>query len=522
VLKEFGAFTTRSTARVLVEKQTTQTQTATGTNFAVSGVPRLDAALNRNSSSSSQDIRAEGYFLTAGVDYDSRVILDGLVRRDASSLFGPGEQWHTYTRGSAAYRMAQENWWPWKRINEFKFRISQGTAGTRPDFADQYETYTISSNGTLAKSALGNRFLKPETARETEFGLDVIVDNRYSLQLSRAHTKTMDQLVQIPLPGAVGFTTQWQNAGTVEGNSLEATVEAQVFRRGTTTWRVGLTADRSRHKITDFNRSCVRTATISYRCVGEDLSTMWGNAFVHSLDQMPVAQRSTQGVFEVNDDGLLVAVGPGSHWYSRQTCGDTHDKDCWGTTVVSNGVTYQWGMPIVMLDSTGQQAVVRIGSGNPRFHYGLSNNVNWRGFQFYGLLDTQVGGNIYNQNNQRSYQYQRSADVDQVGKPDSLKKTVDYYSLVYNGNAIEDWFVENGGFVKLRELSVRYTVPKRFMSKIPGNRGVGASISVIGRNLKTWTSYKGYDPEVGTVINRLDSYDYPQYRNFTAVLQLQF
>jgi hypothetical protein len=65
-------------------------------------------------------------------------------------------------------------------------------------------------------------------------------------------------------------------------------------------------------------------------------------------------------------------------------------------------------------------------------------------------------------------------------------------------------------------------VPKRFMSKIPGNRGVGASISVIGRNLKTWTSYKGYDPEVGTVINRLDSYDYPQYRNFTAVLQLQF
>ena len=65
-----------------------------------------------------------------------------------------------------------------------------------------------------------------------------------------------------------------------------------------------------------------------------------------------------------------------------------------------------------------------------------------------------MGGNIYNQNNQRSYQYDRSADVDQAGKPDSLKKTVDYYSLVYNGNAIEDWFVEPGGFVKLRELSV--------------------------------------------------------------------
>ena len=513
LLREFNKLTARTTARMLVEKQTTSSQTATGTNFAVGGVPRIDAALTRGSSSSSTDIRAQGYFFTGGLDYDSRFIADGLVRRDASSLFGPGEQWNTYYRGSAAYRMAQEPWWRWHRVNEFKFRVSQGTAGTRPSFADQYETYTISANGTLAKSTLGNRFLKPERAKETEFGLDVILDNRYSLQLSRVSERTTDELVQIPLPGAVGFTSQWQNAGTVVGSSLEATLEAQLFRRGATSWRLGVTADRSRHHIAEFNRSCIRTATISYRCVGEDLSTMYGNAFVHTMSQLPAAQQSTQGVFEVNDDGILVAVGPGSHYT---------DAGKWGTTVVSNGVTYQWGMPIVRLDSTGQQAVIRIGSGNPRFHYGVSNNVTWRGFQFYGLLDTQVGGDIYNQNNQRSYQYNRSADVDQAGKPDSLKKTVDYYALVYNGNAIEDWFVEPGGFVKLRELSVRYQIPSRLMARIPGNRGAGASVSLVGRNLKTWTRYKGYDPEVGTVTNRLDSYDYPQYRNFSAVFQVQF
>jgi TonB-linked SusC/RagA family outer membrane protein len=512
-LKSFKKLTARSTVRALVEQQKFQEDSATGTNFAVGGVPRLNAALSRSSSSSQSEINAQGYFLTAGADYDSRLILDGLVRRDASSLFGPGEQWHTYTRESAAYRMAQEHWWPWQRVNEFKFRFSQGTAGTRPSFADQYETYTISSNGTLAKSALGNRFLKPETAKETEFGLDVIVDNRFSLQLSRANEKTTDELVQIPLPGAVGFTSQWQNAGTVVGNTLEGTFEAEMFKRGTTSWRLGITADRSRHHISEFNRSCVRTATISYRCTGEDLSTMYGNAFVHTLTNLPASQASAApGTFEVNDDGLLVAVGPGSHY--------TQGK--WGTTVVSNGTTYQWGMPIVQLDSTGQQAIIKIGSGNPRFHYGISNNLQWRGIQFYGLIDTQMGGQIYNQNNQRSYQYQRSADVDQVGKPDSLKKTIDYYSLVYNGNAIEDWFVEPGGFVKLRELSATYKIPPRFLSRIPGNRGVGASLSVIGRNLKTWTRYSGYDPEVGTVINRLDTYAYPQYRNFTAVLQLQF
>jgi len=246
--------------------------------------------------------------------------------------------------------------------------------------------------------------------------------------------------------------------------------------------------------------------------VGEDLSTIYGNAFVHSFSQLPAAQAGAEGVFEVNDEGLLVAVGQGGHY--------TDGK--WGTPGVSNGVTYQWGMPIVRLDSAGQQAVIRIGSGNPRFHYGVSNHLEWKGVQLYGLLDTQVGGDIYNQNHQRSYQYNRAVEVDQVGKPDGLKKTVDYYALVYNGNAIEDYFVEPGGFVKLREVSARFNVSQRLLSRIPGNRGVGASVSLIGRNLKTWTRYKGYDPEVGTVTNRLDSYDYPQYRNFTAVLQLQF
>src|SRR5205823_6635979 len=135
LLKDFGNFTGRTTARALVERQTFQTSSATGTNFAVGGVPRIDAALTRGSSSSQRDIRAQGYFLTGGLDYGSRYIVDALVRRDGSSLFGPGEKWHTYYRGSAAYRMAQESWWPWQRVNEFKFRVSQGTAGTRPDFA---------------------------------------------------------------------------------------------------------------------------------------------------------------------------------------------------------------------------------------------------------------------------------------------------------------------------------------------------------------------------------------------------
>lgn len=516
-LKDFGPWTLRSTARALIEQQKYNDAVASGTNFAVAGVPRLDAALSRTSESEQTDIRSKGYFLSGGLDYGSLIIVDGLVRRDGSSLFGPGEKWHTYYRGSAAYRMAQQSWWPWRRVNEFKFRLSQGTAGNRPRFEDQFETYAVNSNGTLSKNTLGNRYLKPETAKETEAGFDFIFDNRYSLQLSYAHTRTTDELLQVPLPAAIGYRSQWQNAGTVVGNTLEGTFEAQLYRSSALTWRMGITADRSRNHIESYNAPCVRTATISFRCTGEDLSTMYGNQFVHNMGQMPAAQQGTDGVFEVNDDGLLVAVGQGNHYTT---------PGLWGTTVTSNGVTYNWGMPIIMLDSTNQQAIVKIGNGNPRFHYGISNNVNWHGLQFYGLLDTQVGGNIYNQNNQRSYQYQRSKDVDQVGKPDSLKKTIDYYSLVYNGNAIEDWFVEPGGYVKLRELSVAYNVPTRYMRRVPGNRAVGATVSLVGRNLKTWTRYSGYDPDAAdsgqNFINRLDSYAYPQYRTFSAVLTLKF
>jgi TonB-linked SusC/RagA family outer membrane protein len=511
VLKKFGALTARSTARILTEQQKTVNGTASGTNFAVAGTPRLNAALVKNSSSSNSEIVSEGYFLTGGLDYDSRLILDGLVRRDGSSLFGPGEKWHTYYRGSAAYRLAAERWWPWRRIDEFKLRISQGTAGNRPSFADQYETYTVSGSGTLAKGTLGNRFLKPETSKETELGLDVIVDNKYSLQVSRASVKSTDQLLQIPLPGALGFTTQWRNAGTVLGNTLEATVEAQLYRSGATTWRMGLTFDRSRNHISELNSSCFLDG-VTYRCAGEDLTTMYGTAFVHAKSQLPTAQANALDQFDVNDDGLVVAVGPGGKY--------TDGK--WGTTVVSNGVTYNWGMPIILRDSSGQNAIVRIGAGNPKYRYGISNNVQWHGIQFYGLIDTQVGGNVYNTTKQRMYQFQRSADVDQTGKPAEKKKPIDYYVNLYNGATTTDWFVESGSYVKLREISMRYQIPKRIFSRLPGTGAVGASLSLVGRNLYTWTTYSGYDPEVGSVNQRVDSYAYPLYRTITGVVQLQF
>ena len=511
-----GALTGRTTFRALMERENNETSEATGEDLAVPGVRARNNARTRFVQSNVEEIRSNGFFVTAGADYDGRYIVDGLIRRDGSSLFGPEERWNTYYRVSGAWRLGEEAWWPMPQFTEFKLRASQGTAGGRPDFEDQFETYGFSEGGGLVKQTLGNRFLKPELATETEVGLDAILLDRYSLQLSYARNRVEDQLIQIPLAAPFGYTSQWQNAGTVEGNTIEATIEAQLVRREDLTWRLGLVADRSRNRITEFDRSCFSTQTIAFRCAGETLGAMYGFQFLRDAGELPADAQAQASEFQRNDEGLLVWVGPGNQFTEGET------KQLWGTSTTIGTANYGWGTPITLRDETGSAALVRIGDGNPDFHFGVSNNVQWRDFSVYALVDAQVGGQAYNLTNQRMYQYGRSADVDQTGKPQELKKPVDYYVALYAANDPTDYFVEDAGFVKLREVSLGYRVPGPWLARF-GNLGVeGMRLSLIGRNLLTFTDYKGYDPEVGNSIVRLDAFDYPRYRTFTGSVEITF
>ena len=518
LLKRLGSFTLRSTVRGLLERETNNTTTASGNTFAAPGVNTLDNATIRFVSSNSETIRTNSFFVSGAADYLGKIIVDALAREDGSSLFGPEEQEHWYYRGSAAYRLSQENWWPFDNsINEFKLRVSQGTAGGRPSFSDQYETYNFVEGGGLVKANLGNRRLKPEYSRETEIGIDAIIKDRYSLQLSYARQKTTDQLILIPLAGFFGYANQWQNAGTVTGNTYEATFEAQIIRTPRFTWRSGLVFDRSRNTITEFDRPCYTTGTIGYRCAGETLGNMYGFSWVRDINQLPEAAQARASEFQVNDDGLVVYVGSGNSYK------DGEAKKLWGSPAVAIGNSnYQWGMPITLKDSSNSPAVVHIGDGNPNYRLGFSNTVGWGGLQLFMLWDAQVGGNVYNQTNQRMYQYGRSRDVDQAGKAQDFKKTTAYYVALYAANGPSDYFVEDGGYVKLRELSLKYRLPNKIMNSFARFGAAQASLSLIGRNLLTFTKYKGYDPEVGSILNRLDSFAYPRYRTFTGGIEITF
>jgi len=519
---QIGATSVRTVFRGLMEREDNIDVTASGEQLSVVGLPDLENAQVRSVNSAVIGIRANSYFGITSVEHAGKYIVDGLLRRDGSSLFGPGERWHSYNRMSAAYRMAQEPWWPFDRISEFKLRFSRGTAGGRPTFADQYETYEIDPGGTLTKETLGNPLLKPERSTESEYGLDVLAFDRLSVQLTYARNTIRDQLILIPQFAGIGYPFQWQNAGTLKGNTFEATLEARLIAREGLSWRAGLVFDRSRHRITEFDRPCFRTG-VAYRCAGEALGVMYGNHFLREPSELTFVPDSLRNQFAVNDDGLVVAVGP-SNSYT-----DGVIRSLWGTTVTVDGVNYGWGLPIRQRDASGNPALVRIGNSTPNFRLGLSSELTWRNLVVYGLVDLQAGGDAFNATKMRQYQWYRSGDEDQTGKAEELKKTPAYYAALYNGNEESDWFVEPGGFLKLRELSVRYRLP---VSRVRALRSLGiqgVSVALVGRNLFTITDYSGYDPEVrdeetgaNNPVARVDDFDYPRFRTLTATVLIEF
>jgi hypothetical protein len=167
---------------------------------------------------------------------------------------------------------------------------------------------------------------------------------------------------------------------------------------------------------------------------------------------------------------------------------------------------------------------VKIADVNPDYSFGFSNTVRVRGLTFYGLLDGTKGGKIYNFTKQWMFQDMRHAALDQTGKPQENKKALDYYQVgLYNNNEPNSYFVEDGSYVKLRELSVSYSFSPNTLRFLGQGRNV--RVALIGRNLKTWTDYSGFDPESssnGDFNFRVDGFRYPSYRQFSGMLEIGF
>lgn len=515
----FDRLTARVTLRGLMERQSSSSFHVSARDLFVGGIPSVGLGQARPIVGSQQsEIRSTGYFVQAGLDYDGKYIGDLLVRRDGSSLFGPDTRWNNYYRAAFAYRLSEEPWWPMPFFDEFKLRASVGTAGGRPGFADQYETYLVSYL-SATRSTLGNRRLKPSFTREVEVGADMIAFGRVGLELTYARQVSSDQIIQMPQPAVAGYRNRWENAGVIEGYSVEAAVRADLYRGKDTKWTMNLIADRSRNEITEWDRECFISG-LTRHCAGYRRGDVHGYRFVQNADQLPAKHAGSADHFQINDDGYLVPVGAGNSWE------DGLEKGLWGSTVTIDGTDYDWGLPITMQNaSLDADSLVHLGSMAPDVRFGIGNTVTWKDISIYGLIDWQVGGLVHNVTRQRLYQTLRAGDVDQSGKPDSRKKPIDYYQrLGSTGNTVIEPFIESGGFVKLRELSIRYDLSNSMMTRL-GLSGLGTervSVALIGRNLFTRTDYSGFDPEVGSIFYRSDNLSYPNFRTITGSVEIVF
>lgn len=549
--RTFGKLTARSQLKYQLESDDEYFESLTGTGLTSLGIKDLSNVKQfpegaRDFSSTKRTIRADGLYATLGFDYEDKYIGDFLIRRDGSSLFGAEERWQTYYRAAFAYRVSEESWWPFKdAIDEFKLRGSVGTAGGRPQFEAQYEVFSL-SNGTISKATLGNKFLKPELSTEVELGLEMSFLDRFFLEAVYADSEVKDQLLQVPLAGYFGFSSQWQNAGTLTSNTVELSLNANLFRSRDVSWDLGVTFDRTRQEITRFDANPFRGGprTAFFFRSGEILGAMYGFHWLSDPSELP--EGANPAAWDVNDDGYLVPVGVGNTFRDGFTgnCGLTDEngnpiQGCWGALVDTDGDgegDSPFGLPVKFetLDENGNPTqFVQIGDVLPDFNLGFNTTFRYKGLTAYMLWNAQIGGDVYNFTKQWSYRDGRSRDQDQSEKPDDLKKPINYYEVLYDATAINDHFIEDGTYLKLREVSLGYTFSRQVLQRYFGNALNQVSISLIGRNLLTISDYSGFDPEVGTTsggagvggdasLYRVDNFGYPLFRSLTGKLEIQF
>jgi TonB-linked SusC/RagA family outer membrane protein len=544
--KSFGRLNTKATLRYLYEQQDFRSLSNSGDNIPFPGLFNSGALIqNLGIGSGEASIRQIGMFANLDFDYADRYIVSGLIRRDGSSLFGRDNRWATFGRGSVAWRIAMEPWWGIKAVNEFKIRASIGTAGGRPSFPAQYESFAVGTGGVINPTLLGNRLLGPEVNTETELGLDLELFNKYGLTVNYAQSNVRDQILPVPVPTVSGFGTQWRNAGTLQNKTWEASLNVPLITRPDLSWSVRVNYDRVRSRITELDVPEF-TGGVGLQAAenvflfreGERLGTFYGRDWVRNCAQLPASFASQCGArgsgsqYEVDNQGFVVWTGglaqdsgfTRNYWTARNPGASSP----WGQQT-------SWGMPILIRDTAaatfGSPTNVVLGNTIPNYRWSIANTFSWKRLNVYGLLDASMGQRVWNQGYAWSLGDFMTQEQDQFGRSVTDAKPMGYtwrapagtigghpagVGGFYDVLAANGYTTFDASYARLREVSVTYRVGRVLGA---GNWTVG----VVGRNLLTFTNYTGFDPETGLsggqlgspVLNGVDRYAFPNLRTFT-------
>ncbi len=499
----------------VMEDQTNNFVSVNASALTVPRVPEFSAASRDPNNpispgSETQIIRNQNVFAITTFDIKDRYIVDGLVRRDQSSLFGKDERSANYYRVSGVWRVSEDFKIP--GIDELKLRTSYGTAGLRPVFNAQYEVLSI-SGGSPQKITLGNPNLKPALSKELEYGVNVNFLKNFTFEYSYSDKVTSDQILNVPVSSASGYRNQWKNAGELSGYTHEASLGAVLMSSRDFFWRLNIVGDRTRQTITDLNVAPFLVGpdpndgnTRIFRIAkGQRFGVIYGSRWITNEQQLATTIKS----------GLLSGA---TSDYVKNEEGFFVRKSQWRTVDE---------VPLKYYQEDGT-SLMEIGDVNPDFNLGFGSNIQWKALNISAQFNWVKGGEIYNYTRQWPFNELRDPVIDQRGKPQEQRKPTTYYSTFYNNFDANDYFVENGTYVRLRELAVNVNVPKSWMSKVGLGQLSSTRLGIVGRNLWTSTDYTGYDPDVsgpggGNPFGyRVDYFTYPAYRTVTFMLELGY
>ena len=479
--------TTSFGSQVVARKD--ETLFASGVGLGAPDVTVIQSAATLNTSNSFTENNSVGYYGQEQIGWNNRLFVTGAVRVDNNSAFGSDFKRTTYPKGSLSYVASEEpalkGLFDAIHANEFKFRTAFGAAGRAPTPYSATQTYSVSkvsigtSTGTaLVTSAYGNPNLKPERGTEFEVGFDAgFFRDRIGTEFTYYDKDTRDMLVSQAIAPSSGFSSsQWQNLGEVTNKGVELSVYGTPVTARNFAWDTRVNLATNQNRLVSFGTGAKTGSiagfqaygTVQYHVVGYPLAGYW--------DQPA-------------------------------------KRDASGNPLVVNGV--------LQLDTLSY-----IGSSTPTREMGWSNTFTvFRNWRVYGLLDYKGGFYNFDYRDYNRCRFQNNCW--DVNNPQALRPQTAADSALASQLPIipqsRAHYIEKADFVKLRDLSLSYTLPSTLAQRVGATN---ADLTLTGHNLALWSNYGGVDPEVnsygGRLFARADIYTVPMLRSVSLALNLGF
>jgi TonB-linked SusC/RagA family outer membrane protein len=451
-------------------------------------------AATRSTSSSWNQLVNYGYFINVKSAWKNKIFLDLLGRFDQSSRFGADVATAFFPRASVAYRVTEDV--DLGVLTDLKLRAAYGQAGSLPAFGAKESRVSLSSSGGVSYTRRDNTDLTRAVTSELEVGIDAVLFNRINVQANYATATSKNDFILVPaFPPTTGTAGIWENLGEVKSNSIELEINGNIINKGKWQWNAGATFSRVRSKITSLGDVPEFTSGDFRKAAGISPYSYYGYSILTNLSQL-----------EVDGKGFVSNAAGGTLKPEDFTVNKL------GFVVLKSQIGTAAETPVLYQNAaTGNNKV--IGDAQADFQVGFSNTVSWGPLSLYAVLEWKQGGQKYNETvNYLTYQY-RSTFTDRAvaaGLP------LPFVTAVFNAQQTTDYWIENSGYVSLREVSLGYQLPvqKLGISGIVKN----ARLSFIARNLYTWTDFTGVTPEGWDI----DFYSYPTFRTFSGRLTLNF